>query len=212
MKHDFFMNKSSGILQTYDLAIPVAVLGHLIWRHYCFNPPFDQSQWEGVWGTLNLRFYIALNILFLEVNAYANGRNNICSFVSEQIFYLLPYFKDIFALAFFWLVGHCKKWKIQKNLNMTQNENEANYLLFWNLFTFLNKCWLFCFKLGLLWYCFARAESSLLKTQYFIGSSLFVAPHFFSAVTSMTHPLPGGGGGGGGGTNNIKKTSHWKKL
>ncbi len=26
------------------------------------------------------------------------------------------------------LTIHCKKWKIQKNLNMTQNENEANYL------------------------------------------------------------------------------------
>ncbi len=23
---------------------------------------------------------------------------------------------------------HCKKWKIQKNLNMTRNDKEANYL------------------------------------------------------------------------------------
>jgi hypothetical protein len=43
---------------------------------------------------------------------------------------------------------------------------------------------------------FARAEWSLLKTEYFVWSSLFVAQHFLSvSITSMTHPSTEAGRG-----------------
>ncbi len=55
--------------------------------------------------------------------------------------------------------------------------------------------WDFC---GLYRCCFAKEDWSLQKTQYFFGSSLFVAQHYSSAyaVTSMTHPSPSAGGRG----------------
>ncbi len=66
--------------------------------------------------------------------------------------------------------------------------------------------WDFC---GLYRCCFAKEEWSFQKTQYFVGSSFFVAQHYFSisAATSMTHPSPSGGGRGVAGTRNKIKCS-----
>ncbi len=102
----FFMNKRSGnITDIWSFHTGISSIGHLIWRHYRFNPPFDQSQWEGVRGNYFLKLMPTSMGVLIFLPLYL---------IFYMCFQLWAYFKDFFRspdLAFFWLVGvfaNCK--------------------------------------------------------------------------------------------------------
>ncbi len=94
---------------------------------------------------------------------------------------------------------HCKKWKIQKNLNMTKKENEKK--LFVTLKFVFDPLQLFTFVLQTdTFVVFIDAalqrKNGAYKKRNISSGVLYLWLNIISLSSSVTHPLPCGGEGG----------------